>query len=203
MGTDIHSFFQKYENNQWIDITTSYDERRDYYLFSVLANQRKHSNLVAQVIAEPKGFPEGIQLDDDHYYTTKNIDLWRCKIDIVFSEPDEYLRFWMGDHSYSWLSDDEMLEWYSSPQLNIVDGLITTQEYPSWDRTSTPFFDYKLFTPGSTILTEEEFQFGKKGDYIRIYWQQDIREYLTYFFDEVIRLKKLHGKIRFVFGFDN
>ena len=55
MGTDIHGFFQKYENNQWIDITTHYDERRHYYLFSALANQRKHSNLVAQVIAEPKG----------------------------------------------------------------------------------------------------------------------------------------------------
>ncbi|MDM1758029.1 MULTISPECIES: hypothetical protein [unclassified Acinetobacter] len=203
MGTDIHGFFQKYENNQWVDITSQYDERRDYYLFSALANQREHQKLVANFIAEPRGLPEGIMLDEDYCYKTDSMALWLSKVDPKFAETEEFLKFWMGDHSRSWLSDDEMLEWYSSPQLNIVDGLITTQEYPSWDRTSTPFFDYKFFTSGSTILTEEEFQFGKKGDYIRIYWQQDIREYLAYFFDEVIRLKKLHGKIRFIFGFDN
>ncbi len=203
MGTDIHGFFQKYENNQWIDITTHYDERRHYYLFSVLANQRKHSNLVAQVIAEPKGLPDGIHLDDDHCYKTDCMELWQNKVDIEFSEPDEYLKFWMGDHSHTWLSDDEMIAWYSSSKINEVDGLILYSEYPQWDKETAPNFDYALYDWNAIELTEDEYLQGKVGVYVRVYWQQDVREYMAYFFDEVIRLKELHGKVRFVFGFDS
>lgn len=96
-----------------------------------------------------------------------------------------------------------MLEWYSTSKINTVDGLRAYKEYPTWDRVSDPRFDYSQYLYNSITLSEEQNKLGLTGEYVRVYWQQDIREYLAYFFEEVIRLKKLHGKVRFVFGFDS
>lgn len=39
--------------------------------------------------------------------------------------------------------------------------------------------------------------------HIRVHWSCGLKEELKYFFDEVQRLVDLHGKVRFVFGFDS
>ena len=81
--------------------------------------------------------------------------------------------------------------------------MILYSEYPQWDKETAPNFDYALYDWNAIELTEDEYLQGKVGAYVRVYWQQDVREYMAYFFDEVIRLKELHGKVRFVFGFDS
>ncbi len=201
MGTDIHGFFQKYENNQWVDILDDYDQRRDYLLFEVLVNPRNHENITS--IAPIRGLPDQFVVDEDNCYLTSNLDLWRSKEIQEIWEADDYLKIYLGDHSFSWLSGDEMLEWYSTSKINTVDGLIAYKDYPDWDRVYDPKFDYSLYLSNSIVLSEEQYKLGKQGDYVRVYWQQDIREYLSYFFDEVARLKSEHGKIRFIFGFDS
>ena len=203
MGTDIHGFFQKYDTNLnlWIDIESDYDEKRDYYLFSILANIRNFNNFV--YIDLPRGLPESIYLDEENLYKTDSLSLWRSRIQKEISYPEDNQEIWLGDHSHTWLSDDEMIEWYSSPKINEVDGLILYSEYPQWDKETAPNFDYALYDWNAIELTEDEYLQGKVGAYVRVYWQQDVREYMAYFFDEVIRLKELHGKVRFVFGFDS
>lgn len=56
MGMDIHGIFQKYENNQWIDILSKYDQHRDYLLFEILADPKKRNYFSA--ISPIKGLPE-------------------------------------------------------------------------------------------------------------------------------------------------
>lgn len=203
MATDIHGFFQKYEPNLnlWVDIASEYDEKRDYYLFSILANIRNSNDF--SYIDLPRGLPKEIYLNEENLYKTHSLSLWNSRIQNETSYPEDNYEIWLGDHSYSWLSDHEMIEWNSSAKISRLDGLIFYSEYSKWNKKSDPNFDYSQYKPSTTIVTEEEYLKGKIGDCVEVNWQQDIREYLAYFFDEVIRLKKLHGKIRFIFGFDN
>lgn len=123
--------------------------------------------------------------------------------DTDFYQAEDYLKIWLGDHSYSWLSDEELLNWYALPQIYRLEGFITYSEYPAWNKIDQPIFDYSGYAIDSIILSEAQWQQGLKGDIVEVFWQQDIRKLLSYFFDEIIRLKKLHGQVRFVFGFDN
>ncbi|WP_372403143.1 hypothetical protein ACDW34_10955 [Acinetobacter piscicola] len=120
MATDIHGFFQKYENNQWVDITSQYDERRDYYLFSILANIRNFNDF--NYIDLPRGLPKEVYLNEENLYRTHSISLWNSRIQNETSYPEGNYEIWLGDHSYSCLSDHEMIEWNSSAKISRLDG---------------------------------------------------------------------------------
>ena len=145
MGCDIHGVFQRHDekSNAWQDVESVYEQDRHYFLFGILAGVRGDG----PPIAEPRGLPEDFELVDgeDHPITDlKYMDPRRRG----WHKTNDPLVVWMGDHSHSWLTGEEMLKWYKSAKA-------------------------------------EE------------------REYVIYFFDEVARLVAEHGKIRFVFGFDN
>lgn len=145
MGADIHGIFQRHDgaSKTWQDIESTYEQDRHYFLFGILADARGDG----PPIAEPRGLPEGFELVDGEYHPISDLKFMDPRRR-GWHEDGEPLVVWMGDHSRSWLTGEEMLKWYES-------------------------------------ANEEE------------------KESVAYFFDEVARLAAEHGQIRFVFGVDS
>lgn len=98
MGADIHGVLQEsFDGKRWHTIATIEDDR-NYALFSALAGVRNYNDIVP--IDEPRGFPEGFEVDGDVH-------------NVSYSDRE----VWMGDHSYSWLSIDELVNWDGWDQL--------------------------------------------------------------------------------------
>jgi len=148
MGCDIHSRAEKRVNGKWeaIDGLAPFDWR-SYGVFGFLANVRNYSAIPP--LSEPRGLP-----DDAHY-----------------GDEDD-----LGDHSFSWLSLDELLAFnYDAP---VEDRRVTRQVAPNaWDGGCTA-------EPGAGNMTT-------------------YREFLgPQFFGDLEKLKAA-GAERIVFGFDS
>lgn len=190
MGTDIHGVFQAKTNNDWETVETEFDFPRHYYLFSILADVRNGYGVAGMPtgdavvpISVPKGLPKEKRI----------------------MEMEEGYVF--GDHSFSWLSDKEMLDWYDGPEIIVTKcGVISREAYIAWDGKTTPDA-YSLWSsgPGVKVINDSAVEKELFPDYtnVRIEWVINLKEEVKYFFDEVRRLKDLHGEIRFVFGFDS
>lgn len=89
MGADIHGLLQaRYAGSKHWFNECEIEDGRNYVLFSVLANVRNYNDLIP--IAAPRGLPE----------------------DSGFSAETEQIgSVWMGDHSYTWFTLDELSEW--------------------------------------------------------------------------------------------
>lgn len=148
MGCDIHVQAEKRVNGKWTAIDCSIFDWRSYGMFGFLANVRNYSDVPP--ISEPRGLPE----------------------DVDCSNEDD----WLGDHSFSWLSTEELLnfDYYQE----IEDRRYTEQVGPNtWNGAATA-------EPGNGIKTTYREFLGK------------------HFFDDLQKLKEI-GAERIVFGFDN
>jgi hypothetical protein len=86
MGCDIHMLVQHKPHEHWYTIMEMrFPPGRDYLLFAIMAGVRGDESLA---IALPRGIPDDARIDLN----------------------DEFDRYYLGDHSYSWLSFDELLE---------------------------------------------------------------------------------------------
>lgn len=83
MGTDIHGglYTKLSDGVPWCRVV-EIEDKRNYTLFSILAGVRNYHNITP--ISEPRGLPDWI----------KPIRDWK-----------------FGDHSFSWLTLDEISEW--------------------------------------------------------------------------------------------
>lgn len=94
MGCDIHTVVQVKGVNRWVDVATSFLTARNYAAFDLLAGVRTNTKILRCVpISECKGLPDGFETDND----------------------DIHNGYWMGDHSHSYLTLEEM------------------QKYPHWE----------------------------------------------------------------------
>ena len=221
MGTDIHGVFQRHnqDTGAWEDIEHKYEMNRHYQLFAVLAGVRNGRGFAGirtgepvTPIAEPRGYPEGFPLDgeDDHHVVgaLAHIDARRRKYRTPESlEPGENpLIVWMGDHSHSWLTDEEMLAWFASAPVVVQTGVLSRDEYERWGKKSAPE-SYCGGVSGRDVVivndNSRERALIPNWTYIRCEWDAPLRDELAYFFDEVARLQAEHGQVRFVFGFDS
>lgn len=198
MGTDIHGVFQRYDGSRWLDIQTEYGFDRHYQLFAVLADVRNGFGFAGHItgqkvepISAPRGYPKDFDVDNDRHPT---------------SLPSDEGFSWMGEHSFSWLTAEEMMEWYSKAGEVYKVGVLDRRIYESWDKVSIPSefltgisgYDVRLI--GDT----EEFKAAVPDwTHIKCIWKASLKEELAYFFNEVERLRQLHGQVRFVFGFDS
>ena len=103
MGTDIHGVFQRHNGTTWEDIPSLYEQDRHYQLFAALAGYSGHA------ISEPRGLPDDFQVNWDNDYKVSSIDV----IPNRRQKHCQDLQYWLGDHTYSWLTGQEMLAWYS------------------------------------------------------------------------------------------
>lgn len=98
MGCDIRAILQENKDGQWED-REILEINRDYDLFSILAGVRGFY----KPIAEPRGFPSGFEVSDSNYYKIKRVCFKENRI-----KDDE---FWLGDHSFSWLTLQELVDY--------------------------------------------------------------------------------------------
>jgi hypothetical protein len=179
MGCDIHGVWQAWDGQSWADVESEYQQDRHYLLFAALAGVRDGYDM--KPIAPPRGWPDDFQR----------------------SHSDEHGRFWMGDHSHSWLDADEMLAWAHPPVLR--SGVIPREAFCAWDGVSSPdSYVGGIWGPGVIAIDADEASTSDAPwTHVRVRWMADVMDELDYFFAEVRRLRDLHGRVRFVFGFDS
>lgn len=200
MGCDIHVTFQKKVGASWIDIEHKYEENRHYQLFGWLANVRNGYGFAGcttsqpiEPLSEPRGFPKDFEVTtgDEHPMPS----WFNNEID----EDNPHSK-WMGDHSHSWLSADEILN--SKMKTIWKTGIISIEEFNSWDGVSQPKSYCAGISGNSISLAESPVDVEQKHSHVRIFWKMSAGEF-NYFIDEVKRLVSIHGEIRMVFGFDS
>jgi len=101
MGTDIHGRLQyRYsKDSKYVDGGVIEDDR-NYRVFAMLAGVRTGRGFAGVPISEPRGIPSDCNADGE------DLQLSVYRGDDLVSEP-----YWLGDHSHSWLTLTEILEW--------------------------------------------------------------------------------------------
>lgn len=205
MGTDIHGVFQKRNGEKWEDVPSEYTQDRHYLLFAWIGNVRNgfgcagvptHTPVIP--LSDGRGYPEGFEVEDDQH-SIASLDIMdpsRRK----WHEAGEPLEIWMGDHSHSWLSGEEILS-AECPKITRT-GIISLDQFRKWDGKTAPE-SWCGGTSGPGVLVSTPDTITDKTTDVQISWEENTKESLSYFVDEVRRLTELHGEIRFVFGFDS
>lgn len=202
MGTDVHGLWQARKNGKWENISSNWEQNRHYLLFSWLANVRNGFGFAGvptydpiKPIAEPRGLPEEIK--GDHVKVTTDILDPRRR---EYLEPGEEPEVWLGDHSHSWLTADEILA-AERPKTVQRTGVVSIQWYAKWDKKTPPESWSGGISGPSIHVANHPSQIQEDTTHVQIKW--DAPDDLDYFVDEVKRLKNLHGEVRLVFGFDS
>lgn len=102
MGCDIHGRVQIKrwsEQSDWTDLM-EIPRDRNYALFSRLAGVRSCGD-DDPVIAQPRGLPGDFDTDMNYDH----------EIHHGYGDDACIEKYWMGDHSHSWLSLEEMTAW--------------------------------------------------------------------------------------------
>lgn len=151
MGCDIHTVAQKRVGSKWEDVPYTPFDWRGYGMFGFLADVRNYSAIPP--IAPRRGLPDDFVMPRDQ-----------------FDETD------LGDHSFSWLSVEELTKFdYDQP---VEDRRYTRQEGPNF------FNGAATAEPGHGTMTTYRAFLGEG------------------FFRDLQKLQEL-GAERVVFGFDS
>jgi hypothetical protein len=204
MGCDIHAVFQAKRDGKWIDVPSKYQEDRHYMLFAWLADVRNgygfagmptHTRI--EPISRPRGLPEDFEHRNETHATTADVieSSWLAK----YRKPDEPYEVWLGDHSHSWLTADEILA-APKPDGVLRTGIVDIKTLHDWDGISEPT-EWCGGISGRDILVSHPNEITDKTTHVRIEWFSSGE--VDYFVDEIRRLKAEHGEVRMVFGFDS
>lgn len=230
MGCDIHGVFQARNNDHWVDIPHNYEHGRHYYLFAMLADVRNGFGFAGvsifeplEPIAQPRGLPDDFQMDGETHLLASMAVMdprrrgYYNRYPVTSGADDEEenpLEYWMGDHSHSWLLGTEILA-YAEGLRNTRHrdyGVVSLEQFRRWDGQSEPddhcggIMGHGIVTldpEGVRAMETAGTPLDVEKTYVRIAWDKDALENVTYFFDEVARLVDEHGEVRYVFGFDN
>ena len=180
MGTDIHAVFQSKKMSGWVDVDTTWDQRRHYFLFAWLAGVRNGFGFAGvrmhepiTPISEPRGLPKDFDRDDEDY---------------------------MGEHNFSWLTAEEIL---AAPRPGVTRryGVLDRDVYEAWDKKSCPS-SYSGDVSGRDVVKHTPENITPETTHVQCEWVEDDSE-LDYFVQEVRRLRDEHSEVRLVFGFDS
>lgn len=205
MGTDIHAVWQAKKADQWEDIPSTWKQNRHYFLFAWLANVRNgfgsagiptHSPV--QPISEPRGLPKDFD-GKKHKGTFEALDPARQAYHT--REESAVQGIWMGNHSFSHLSADEILA-APRPDNAWRTGIVERPWFDAWGGKTPPEAWSGRVNGKGIRVAESPLLVDDDTTHVRIYWKTNESE-LAYFVDEVKRLKELHGEVRLVFGFDS
>lgn len=211
MGCDIHSVIQIRKNGKWKSIGIGFDDR-NYHAFSILANVRNGTGFAGvktgsriEPISEPRGLPKDFNVDTKY---------GKCHPDIDCEYSDDGM--WLGDHSFSHLSLQEMLD-YDFNQKRVGIGVLDEKTYRKWDKKESPYprcgsvwgRDIITYSQKEYDLLESENRLPKsKKIYIQVEWTETLKEssgLFDYIQNDLVPLGKEYGNenVRMVFGFDS
>lgn len=186
MGTDVHAIFQARKDGRWQEIESKWDQRRHYLLFSWLANVRNGFGFAGvptydpiTPIAPQRGVPD--DFDKDAY------------------EAGDEDAPWLGDHSFSWLTADEILA-AEHPKVHRT-GIVPIGWFREWDGKTQPQRWSGAISGLGIIVASMPSNITPATTHVQIEWD-DVAA-LDYFVDEIKRLKAEHGEVRMIFGFDS
>lgn len=208
MGCDIHGVFQAKKDGKWQDVASTWDQDRHYFLFSWLADVRNGFGFAGvptytpiKPIAAPRGLPEDFEMngDGDHPTTLEAV----CPRRLEYMEDAAKVKptVWMGDHSHSWLTADEILA-TPAPDKVWRTGIVERTFFDGWDGHSSPESWSGGISGRDIHVADDPTLVTDKTTHVRIFWMQP-GDTLKYFTDEVKRLKDERGEVRVVFGFDS
>lgn len=201
MGCDIHAVFQAKVNGVWVDVPSNYEQGRHYALFSWLAGVRNGGSHAIVPIAERRGLPADFKMgpEEAHQTSIVNVDPRRAKYLDEGECASGIYNMRMGDHSYSWLSLDEIL----SAKLPSAwrAGIVHREFFDSWDgHTAPPSYSQGIWGPGVSVA-DSPTDLDERSTHVRVWWREE--HDFQYFLDEIKRLQAQHGECRMVFGFDS
>lgn len=215
MGTDIHGGFIKVvqdENGNVVSkqpIKTNWDFDRNYTLFAILAGVRngfgfagsyRHEPL--KPIAEGKGLPSFINVIEE--YTSDLYNKWFDRW-----EDEEEFGTWLGDHSHTYMTIKEIMEWQGWDNYIHQGGVVAVEHYEgTLAKGKTPEHWCGGISGGDTVVvSEEDYKNGNSNaTHIQCKWQSDesLREMYDWFLDEIKRIKNEYGDdVYLVVGFDS
>lgn len=201
-------------NDAWTIRAAKYNwyNDRNYSLFGMLADVRNGRGFAGALlgdgfipISEPRGLPDDLSAELDQ----KNFD------------HDDECAFWLGDHSWSWLTVKELLD-YNWNQTTKECCLVPYSYFLKW-RKSAPAepdpkecdepFGFAADISGKDIvkcdmadLDSNLLYRGVKPTHVRVWWNNTYADCAGNFYTEVLpELTKLGApdRVRIVFGFDS
>ena len=211
MGTDIHSVFQAKKGGEWVDLPSAYDETRDYDLFGWLANVRNGHGFAGVLtgqeiipISEPRGLPKDFVLTGDYnedHPTTEDVysKSWRAK----YRDAGDPCEIWMGDHSHSWLTLDEILTNYELLSSVWKTGILGIDVFQEWGGVGKPESWAGGVSGKRVQIAENPCVVEPHHTHVRCFWVEGLKDEFRYFVDEVRRIAATNQEARFVFGFDS
>jgi hypothetical protein len=178
MGTDIHGIMQAKIDGVWQDVPHNYEGSRHYMLFAWLGNVRNGFGFAGCATHNPiKPLSDNRGLPDN------------------FTEG-----YWVGDHSYSYVTGDEVLK--ADLPTTIRSGVVPREVFTGWDGVTQPeAWSGGVSGPGVVVSPPDEVT--PATTHVQISWEVSLREEFAYFIDEIQRLTDEYGEVRFVFGFDS
>lgn len=194
MGTDIHGILQSRwsSDSNWFDECEIEDDR-NYRLFAALAGVRngygfagvyRHEPL--EPIAGDRGIPDDFKMSD---------------------ETHGYRKTWMGDHSYTWMTLDEIINWDGWDKKLAMAGYISRQQYENWKPGTSPdSWSGDVRVPGKENADHNKGIFPDGWEYIRVEWADTtVRECCETFLRWIEYAKSKCGnrEARIVIGFDS
>lgn len=209
MGCDIHMVVQVQTGGKWKTVEKGYNER-NYRVFGLLANVRNGYGFAGvktgecmEWLADPRGFPEDFKVVEECYH--------KVGFELPYNDPGDK-KFFMGDHSHSWLLAEEILDESWQKKTATLCGFIDQKTYRQWKDGVDPF-PYS-WCGGTSMPTVSEREFLSVPElypthYIGCEWQlsyldavgRDFREFM----EHLAELLSEHGQgnVRVVFGFDS
>lgn len=196
MGTDIHGVVQ---HRYWPDAPwqaePGFEDTRNYRVFAALADVRNGygfagvtTHVPIRIIAEPRGIPADFSCDS----------LW-------WVGDGESRKYWLGDHSFSWLTVSEVASWDGWDQQLSECGYITRAQYESFSGEAPEDWCGGISGPGVIHASAVENTFPDGWTHVLVTWSRPLSGAVAVFLAWVRYLDEKHRghDARLVFGFDS
>lgn len=216
MGTDIHGRVQiRWDKDQPYRDAGEIERERNYMAFAILAGVRNWYGFAGcktheplEPIDEPRGLPadfaDGVQdgyIDVyDYAFTTKEGDKIKGE-------------YFMGDHSFSWLTLREINEWSGWDKRAQMSGILEASEFTRVETTGDTPREWSggVWGNGVVIVSADEARAGKEHTHVRHEWSVPVDHYVRPYKAWFDYLTEKHSwlldtdpdAVRIVFGFDS
>ena len=198
MGTDIHLAAEYYQDGCWHLAHVELPNERNYRAFAILADVRNGYTFAGFdtgdaviPISEPRGFPEDMSnelralLDDEE---EENYQFDQDEFEAILKN-EEQDHIWLGDHSISWVTLQELLD-YDLDQPLTHRGMVSPEAARRWKENREP--------PGVVA------GYSSQPDWVHLEWSRPLRESAPLISELIDALTPLGDPpyVRIIFGFD-
>lgn len=183
MGCDIHVVAEVRKNGVWELSPVKIPDGRNYCTFGILANVRNGHGFAGfdtgdalPYISLPRGLPEDMSRELSE------------KLAHAYDNEDDF--FWLGDHSFSWVTLREMLEYPYDGNM-ATRGMVPAEVAAKFRETGEAPQEWCAWT-------------NQEG-YESLEWQRALKD-AAWLFGELLEVLSKLGEpddVRIVFGFDS